>query len=425
MTWGDPRPTDMLPEEINSGNHAVQASYSPKNQEVPVDHRTDPASKSDGWKNGWTAPLGYDEWMYGHEQYSEQPASTQNHEYQDHDRLPTSSGEEEPKENSSYGYPGPLPEFSLETDAYPTASSSFALAQLLTSFEMMTFPKPTSTPSMLHALHHHSQLLNPTFSSSDKTYSAPITIHETRTFTYSYLEKGTNKLAVTTLVGHWKIEPPAVAVSTVWVTIWMDDNSATEVSATTSLTSGDLTQTDRTSSSTAKPLTPFRFGKSTSGKCGVFADMLTCEGTNFGRCCSQFGWCGGSSMHCGDGCQRDFGECNPGVKSVNMPSFTSRSTSKGTTSTCTADASNPSFSTAEESTSMPVYVVRPTTTVTVGDSGISLQQPNIDTVQIPAHDAPVTLISAGKQHKTLKEILEELYHSTHGLHRSTDKDEEE
>ncbi|RYP80080.1 hypothetical protein DL769_002654 [Monosporascus sp. CRB-8-3] len=45
---------------------------------------------------------------------------------------------------------------------------------------------------------------------------------------------------------------------------------------------------------------------SEDGSCGG-ADGVTCVGSEFGNCCSQYGWCGSSADHCGTGCQPEFG----------------------------------------------------------------------------------------------------------------------
>jgi hypothetical protein len=35
----------------------------------------------------------------------------------------------------------------------------------------------------------------------------------------------------------------------------------------------------------------------------------TCQGSIFGNCCSQYGWCGSTVDYCGAGCQSNFGTC--------------------------------------------------------------------------------------------------------------------
>ncbi|KAK4183924.1 hypothetical protein QBC35DRAFT_517912 [Podospora australis] len=49
---------------------------------------------------------------------------------------------------------------------------------------------------------------------------------------------------------------------------------------------------------------------STDGRCG---NGQNCLGSTFGRCCSQFGWCGDGDQFCPFivGCQSEFGYCDP------------------------------------------------------------------------------------------------------------------
>ncbi|KAF7556876.1 hypothetical protein G7Z17_g1166 [Cylindrodendrum hubeiense] len=42
----------------------------------------------------------------------------------------------------------------------------------------------------------------------------------------------------------------------------------------------------------------------------------TCIGSKFGNCCSYYGFCGSSGTYCGTGCDTDFGECNPTSEDV-------------------------------------------------------------------------------------------------------------
>lgn len=39
-------------------------------------------------------------------------------------------------------------------------------------------------------------------------------------------------------------------------------------------------------------------------------NQYTCQGSVFGNCCSQYGWCGSTTGHCGTGCQAAFGTCS-------------------------------------------------------------------------------------------------------------------
>ena len=45
---------------------------------------------------------------------------------------------------------------------------------------------------------------------------------------------------------------------------------------------------------------------STDGRCG---GTVTCLGSAFGDCCSQWGWCGSAVDWCGSGCQPSAGSC--------------------------------------------------------------------------------------------------------------------
>jgi hypothetical protein len=50
---------------------------------------------------------------------------------------------------------------------------------------------------------------------------------------------------------------------------------------------------------------------STTGRCGSTFG-LTCQGSSFGSCCSQYNYCGTTSGYCGSGCQSAYGSCNSG-----------------------------------------------------------------------------------------------------------------
>ncbi|KAF2757542.1 galactose oxidase [Pseudovirgaria hyperparasitica] len=47
----------------------------------------------------------------------------------------------------------------------------------------------------------------------------------------------------------------------------------------------------------------------TDGNCGVDFNYTMCGDWYKGRCCSMYGYCGSTSSHCGEGCQRQSGEC--------------------------------------------------------------------------------------------------------------------
>lgn len=48
---------------------------------------------------------------------------------------------------------------------------------------------------------------------------------------------------------------------------------------------------------------------SEDGRCGPHNGGRTCLGVEGGTCCSQYGWCGATGEHCGEGCQVGFGTC--------------------------------------------------------------------------------------------------------------------
>lgn len=76
-------------------------------------------------------------------------------------------------------------------------------------------------------------------------------------------------------------------------------------------TSSEPTGPTRTTISVA----PTHTGKSIDGTCG---NGVTCAGTDFGACCSVFGWCGDSYDHCSpeNGCQPEWGTCDDGESST-------------------------------------------------------------------------------------------------------------
>jgi hypothetical protein len=75
---------------------------------------------------------------------------------------------------------------------------------------------------------------------------------------------------------------------------------------------------------------------STDGSCAG-SKGLTCQGSAFGNCCSQHGYCGKSSAYCGEKCNAKFGTCS------NVP-VASSSKAFGTTSTQSASSSRPASS---------------------------------------------------------------------------------
>jgi hypothetical protein len=56
------------------------------------------------------------------------------------------------------------------------------------------------------------------------------------------------------------------------------------------------------------PLLSNALGGQNTGTCGP-ATGLTCTGSAFGDCCSKWNHCGSSDIHCGVGCQPEYGDC--------------------------------------------------------------------------------------------------------------------
>ncbi|EKG17011.1 Chitin-binding type 1, partial [Macrophomina phaseolina MS6] len=65
---------------------------------------------------------------------------------------------------------------------------------------------------------------------------------------------------------------------------------------------------------------------SPDGSCGG-STGYTCQGSTFGSCCSQYGWCGDSTSYCGTKCQSSAGTCGTGGgATTSKPSATASST---------------------------------------------------------------------------------------------------
>ncbi|KAJ4316401.1 hypothetical protein N0V94_005473 [Neodidymelliopsis sp. IMI 364377] len=71
-------------------------------------------------------------------------------------------------------------------------------------------------------------------------------------------------------------------------------------------------------SSTAGPTSTPTGAVSTDGSCGG-TNGYKCSGSSFGNCCSQYGWCGASTDHCGTGCNSLFGNCGTNANPSSAP----------------------------------------------------------------------------------------------------------
>ncbi|RKF80937.1 hypothetical protein GcM1_188022 [Golovinomyces cichoracearum] len=64
------------------------------------------------------------------------------------------------------------------------------------------------------------------------------------------------------------------------------------------------TSTSSAASGSSSPYSAMR--ASVNGECGGYQ---TCSGSEYGGCCSRYGYCGSSTEHCGEGCMGTFGMC--------------------------------------------------------------------------------------------------------------------
>jgi hypothetical protein len=89
---------------------------------------------------------------------------------------------------------------------------------------------------------------------------------------------------------------------------------------TKSLTTGTTTSgSTRTATTTTESTAPTATGTvSTDGSCGG-ADGFICLGSEFGDCCSAYGYCGSSTDFCTAGCQSAFGTCEEGASDKVSP----------------------------------------------------------------------------------------------------------
>ncbi|KAK4197626.1 family 18 putative glycoside hydrolase [Triangularia verruculosa] len=81
---------------------------------------------------------------------------------------------------------------------------------------------------------------------------------------------------------------------------------SSKVTMTTTAATNGTTASTTTSNAPGSTSNP-----STDGLCGTANGGTACLGTAFGDCCSEYGYCGDTSAHCGAGCQSAFGICFP------------------------------------------------------------------------------------------------------------------
>lgn len=109
--------------------------------------------------------------------------------------------------------------------------------------------------------------------------------------------------------------------------------TATVVSSAAAQSSGG-SQTVATSSAAATSSTgtsSTTLSLSSDGSCG---GSHTCQGSVHGSCCSQWGWCGSTSAYCGTGCQSAFGTCGAASSNTTLQISTDQTCGGTTSNTC-------------------------------------------------------------------------------------------
>ncbi|GKT47910.1 chitin deacetylase ARB_04768 [Colletotrichum spaethianum] len=83
---------------------------------------------------------------------------------------------------------------------------------------------------------------------------------------------------------------------------------------------------------------------STDGTCGA-SNGRQCFGSSAGNCCSQYGWCGSTTEHCGTGCQSAYGTCNSGSNPSSSAAPASSGTPASSGGATRASSTNPAAAT--------------------------------------------------------------------------------
>jgi hypothetical protein len=98
--------------------------------------------------------------------------------------------------------------------------------------------------------------------------------------------------------------------SSVPVPVPIPSSSSISTSSSTSTPTPTPTPTPSPTSSPAPP-PAVPTNVSTNGRCGAEGSGTTCSGSTYGRCCSDYGWCGSGDDFClpSYGCRPDFGSC--------------------------------------------------------------------------------------------------------------------
>ncbi|KAF2824847.1 hypothetical protein CC86DRAFT_407990 [Ophiobolus disseminans] len=123
--------------------------------------------------------------------------------------------------------------------------------------------------------------------------------------------------------------------------------------ASSSSAASTLTQSPVATPSSSARLT-------TNARCGYLYNAapggMSCQGSKYGNCCSQWSYCGSTQDYCGSGCQPGFGSCNALSSSiVKLSTSSSRTTSSGasvvSTSRISLTSKSSSISSSQESQS--------------------------------------------------------------------------
>lgn len=101
-------------------------------------------------------------------------------------------------------------------------------------------------------------------------------------------------------------------------------------------TPGTTTPSSTRVSSTVRPTSTPTGAVSTDGTCGTQGNNQVCLGSSFGNCCSQYGYCGTTTDHCGTGCNTLFGNCGTNANPSSAPSSTPSSAPSSTSSSAPA-----------------------------------------------------------------------------------------
>ncbi|KAK4157911.1 hypothetical protein C8A00DRAFT_11313 [Chaetomidium leptoderma] len=147
---------------------------------------------------------------------------------------------------------------------------------------------------------------------------------------------------------------------------WYRTGPSGSLVPTVPVSTPSIASTKTTSSTPTRatiPVEPTATGASTDGTCG---NGVTCAGTQWGTCCSVFGYCGGGDDFCSldNGCQAEWGACD-GVDPTTSSSLSTRRTSSTkTTSTPKTTSTTTSSTRSTLSTKTTVSTTKRTSTTT-------------------------------------------------------------